>query len=208
MMYLEYIIVCILAYLLGSINSSIIVSKLVYKKDIRTFGSGNAGATNMLRTFGKKATALVLVGDILKGVLAVLIGSKIAGAEGMLLGGAFAVLGHNWPIYFGFKGGKGVLTSIAVILTIDWRIGLILAVICITIIAITRYVSVGSLIGCVLLPFCFYFIPSYREIKKEYLLAFAIIISVLAIYRHIPNIKKLCIGTESKLGQKAAPPSH
>lgn len=202
-MILEYVIIAVLGYLLGSINASILVSKLIYKKDIRDFGSGNAGTTNMLRTFGKGAALLVLIIDILKGVFAALIGNSIAGGLGMLVGGLFAIFGHNWPVYFKFKGGKGILTSASVLFVIDWRIALLLTAIVLIIIAITRYVSLGSIIGCILAPFCFYFISNYRGIDSIQVLAFITIIAALGIFRHRTNIKKLISGTESKLGQKA-----
>lgn len=201
-MILEYIIVSVLGYLLGSINSSILVSKIIYGADIRTFGSGNAGATNTLRTFGKTAAALVILGDALKGIIAVLIGSLISDDLGMLFGGFFAILGHNWPIYFGFKGGKGILTSLAVIYMINWRVGLILTIICISVIAITRLVSIGSILGCILVPFIFYFINNNRNIPKNDLVVFASVIAIIAIYRHRTNIVKLIKGTEAKLGEK------
>lgn len=199
---LEYFIVIILAYLMGSINSSIVVSKYVYGVDIRKFGSGNAGATNTLRTLGKLATILVIIGDLIKGILSVIIGGAIAGNIGMLFGGLFCILGHNWPVYFNFKGGKGILTSLGVVITIDWRVGLILTIVAISIIAFTRYVSLGSVIGCILLPFVFYFVPSYRDIPVNELLYFSLIISLLAIFRHRNNIVRLIKGNESKFGHK------
>ena len=201
-MILEYIIISILGYLLGSINSSIFVSKLIYGTDIRSFGSGNAGATNTLRSFGKTAAILVILGDVLKGIIAALIGNAIAGGMGILFGGFFVIIGHNWPIYFGFKGGKGILTSLAVIFMIDWRVGLTLAIIGILIIVITRYVSLGSIVGCALLPIAFYFIDDFKDISKNDLLTFSTIIALIAIYKHASNIIKLINGTESKLGQK------
>lgn len=195
---IEYIIVAILAYLIGSINSSILVGRL-HGIDIRQQGSGNAGATNTLRTLGKSSAALVLVGDLLKGVIAVLIGFTISDNLGGLIGGLFSIIGHNWPVYFGFKGGKGVLTSLAVVFAIDWRIGLIVTVIGILVVAISRFVSLGSIIGAAILPVLFYFIDSYREIPATYSVVFALIIATLAIYRHRANIGRLVKGNESKI---------
>lgn len=107
----------LLGYLLGSVNSAVILSKLVYKKDIRLQGSGNAGMTNMQRIYGKKAALFTFLGDFCKGIVAVLLGRLLLGVfasaslHGACIAGAFAVIGHNWPLYFGFKGGKGVLTT-------------------------------------------------------------------------------------------------
>lgn len=197
------LLTAVIGYLLGSINSSIIISKYFFGTDIRTFGSGNAGATNTLRTLGVGAAIMVVVGDILKGMISVLIGGFLAGNFGMLLGGLASILGHNWPIYFDFKGGKGILTSLAVILTIDWRIGLILAIIGIGVIAITRFVSIGSMTGCVFLPIAVWIIPNLRGIEKMEFFIFSLILSIIAIVRHSVNIKRLINGTEVKLGQKA-----
>lgn len=114
----------LLGYLLGSVNSAVILSKLVYKKDIRLQGSGNAGMTNMQRIYGKKAALFTFLGDFCKGIVAVLLGRLLLGVfasaslHGACIAGAFAVIGHNWPLYFGFKGGKGVLTTFSVMIII------------------------------------------------------------------------------------------
>ena len=139
----------LIGYLIGSVNTSIIIGKLLYKADVRDYGSGNAGATNALRAFGKGAALAVIVGDLLKGILACLIGRYVFGeinpGSGIFLGeyfaGFFAVIGHNWPVYFGFKGGKGVATSFAVILMFSPVAALICLGAFIVIVAITRYVS-------------------------------------------------------------------
>jgi len=202
MMILWYMIASIFGYLFGSINSSIILSLVIFKKDIRTFGSGNAGLTNTLRSFGKLAALIVLLGDILKGVLAVYLGMKFASYNGMLLGGLFCILGHNWPVYFKFKGGKGFLTSASVIMAIDWKIGLMIGLIAISIMAITRFVSLGSLVWAAILPLFVLYFGSYRGIDNNLFLIFSIVIAVLAIVRHKDNIIRLLKGTERKLGQK------
>ena len=147
------IAVAVIAYLIGSINSSILISKAVTGKDIRTSGSGNAGATNMLRTMGKKYAVITLVIDILKGVVALLL-AKLAinlGAytSATYIAGVAVVLGHNFPVFFGFKGGKGVATSLGVVLLLDWKIGLITLVVALAIMAISKYVSLGSITAAV-----------------------------------------------------------
>ncbi|MGE5329682.1 MAG: glycerol-3-phosphate 1-O-acyltransferase PlsY [Deltaproteobacteria bacterium] len=198
-MIIKYIVTIIIGYLIGSISSAIIVARLVKNVDIRTMGSGNAGATNVLRTLGKGPAALVLVGDALKGVIAVLIGQLIFGNQlGAVLGGFLAVVGHNWPIFFDFKGGKGILTSASVILMITPKIGLVVVLFAILVIALTRYVSLGSMSGAILYPV----IVIVMDGKTTSLVVFSILIALLAIYRHKNNIKRLKDGTETKIGEK------
>ena len=139
-------------YLLGSVNFALVISKVFYHDDIRKYGSGNAGMTNMLRTYGKSAAAATLLCDMLKSVVSVLFGSFLLGtAFGGYLAGMFCVIGHIFPIFFKFKGGKGVATVAAMILTLDPLCFLILAVIFLLLVAATRYVSLGSVI-CMMLP--------------------------------------------------------
>lgn len=188
----------VIGYLLGSANSSLIVGRF-YGVDIRKHGSGNAGTTNALRTLGKKAAVFVLLGDILKGVLACLTGLFLAGETGLMAGGFGAILGHNWPLYFGFKGGKGALTSLAVVFMIDWRIGFIEVGVFILVVAITRYVSLGSIIGAVMLP-VLAFIPILN--KDTAFTVFSLALALLVIIRHRSNIDRIIKGTESKFGAK------
>jgi acyl phosphate:glycerol-3-phosphate acyltransferase len=191
------ILSCIVGYLFGSANSSIIVGRF-YGTDVRKHGSGNAGTTNTLRTLGKKAALFVLLGDILKGILAFLAGYYITGsALGGMAGGTAAILGHIWPVYFGFKGGKGVLTSLAVLLMIDWHIALVLLGIFIIIVLLTRYVSLGSIVAAVLFPILSLILG--RSIET---IVFSAVIAGLIIFMHRTNIKRLFEGTESKIGSK------
>lgn len=193
----------IIGYLLGSINTAIIVGKLFYKTDVREHGSGNAGTTNTLRILGKGAAIAVFIGDFLKGVLACLIGRYLAGEiipgvfAGEYLSGLFAVLGHNWPVYFGFKGGKGVLTSFAVLLMFSPKSALICLVAFIIIVALTKYVSLGSIIGGVLFP-----IMAYFNGEPPLLVAVGAFLAILIVVRHNPNIHRLLAGNEKKLNFK------
>jgi glycerol-3-phosphate acyltransferase PlsY len=202
----------LIGYLLGSLNTSLIVGKF-YGIDVRQHGSGNAGMTNTLRTLGKLAAIYVIIGDVLKGVISCLVGFYILkGIDtniveylgydqrvGFLIGGLGAILGHNWPIYFGFKGGKGILTTFSVIMMSSPQIGLILLGIFLIIVAVTRYISLGSIIGSALFPFV-----SAVAVKSIVFTAFAAIVGLLAILRHHSNIGRLLKGTESKLGVKKA----
>ena len=154
-----YIIMAIIAYLIGSINFSVILSKKMAGFDVREKGSGNAGSTNMLRSVGKKAAAITLICDILKGVvsigIAILLGNVIENMNRELLlqiAGIAVVTGHTFPIFFGFKGGKGVATSLGVILMSNWQIGLICLVFALVLMVLTKMVSLGSCAAAVLFP--------------------------------------------------------
>jgi len=180
---------------LGSINSAVIISR-IKGKDIRTVGSGNAGATNILRTFGKGAAGLVFLIDILKGVLAVLLCRALGGAYGSYLGGFLAVIGHNYPVYFGFRGGKGIVTSLAVMLTVAPTKALCALVVAVVIIAATRYVSLGSIVGSILFG-----ILALIRGDDLWFRIFAAATALLAVLRHSGNIGRLVKGTERKLGK-------
>jgi len=188
----------LIGYLIGSINSSIIICKIMTGKDIRDFGSGNAGATNALRTLGKKAGILTFLFDALKTVAAILVCRLIFKNEGELavyFSGIGAVLGHNYPVWFGFKGGKGIVVSIVTIFFADYRLGLIVFIVSVLIMIVSKYVSLGSIIGSVLL---IVLSLVFKNDNIPYLI-YVFVISLLAIYRHKANIKRLLNGTESKL---------
>lgn len=196
-----FIVCAVVGYALGSVNSSVLVGKF-YSTDVRTKGSKNAGLTNTLRVLGKKAALMVLVGDILKGVIAVLLGllfkkwsdgTAISDLFGVAAG-TFAVIGHNWPLYFGFKGGKGILTTATVIFMLDWKIGLIVLTLFIIIVAIFQYVSLGSIIGAVAVP-----VIALALGHSAGFIIFMVFLAALAIYRHKANIIRLVNGNENKL---------
>ncbi len=192
----EFIIIFLISYLLGSISTSIMLSKIKTGKDIRDFGSGNAGATNTLRTLGKGAAIIVLLGDMLKAVISILIAKAIINDQlSVYIASIGVVLGHNFPIYFGFKGGKGVAVSAVACLFADWRIGVFVIILSLLIMITTRYVSLGSIIGAIL-TFLLGFI--FRGIDIPYII-FSIIIGGLAIIMHRKNIVRLLSGNENKL---------
>lgn len=192
------VLVIILSYLLGSISPSYLLGK-TKNLDIRSHGSGNAGTTNAIRVLGPKLGALTFILDILKGILAVVVGQIIFGEYGGLLASVFVVLGHNWPIFFNFKGGKGIATSLGVLMIINWQMGLICLAIALTIIFFTRYVSLGSIVATVSAPFVIMFttdtvnMPLYMTV---FLLAF------VSIFKHRSNIVRLYKGEENKFGIK------
>ena len=198
-----YIIVSIIAYLLGSISFSVIFSKKLAGFDVREKGSGNAGTTNVLRTVGKKAAALTLLCDCLKGVFAVLVafiaGKIVKDTDSSLLvqlAGIFVVLGHTFPVFFKFKGGKGVATSLGVLLITNWQIGLICLVF-----ALTRFVSLGSIAAAILFPVLTVFINENYLVPGNYVI-FAIIMAILVVFNHRSNVKRLLEGKENKLSFK------
>ena len=196
------------AYLLGSVSFAIVVSKSLYHQDVRQFGSGNAGMTNILRTYGKKAAALTLAGDFLKGVAAVLISRLIFAAMGVTLfdgayvGGLFAILGHLYPVYFGFRGGKGILTSIGIIAVINPLVFLGLLIIGLPLIFLTKIVSVGSLAGAVCYPFLTLLVDFWQGGVSWLDFSFSLVIALLVIWIHRSNIKRLLNGTENRFGSK------
>ena len=200
------IAVAVIAYLIGSINSSILISKAVTGKDIRTRGSGNAGATIMLRIMGKKYAVITLVIDILKGVVALLL-AKLAinlGAytSATYIAGVAVVLGHNFPVFFGFKGGKGVATSLGVVLLLDWKIGLITLVVALVVMAISKYVSLGSITAAVVFMVLQIVKMAVTDAFDVSRLICVLILGGLLIIRHRANIARLANGTENKLGSK------
>lgn len=203
-----YIVVTIIAYLLGSISFSVIISKKMTGFDVREKGSGNAGSTNVLRTVGKKAAILTLICDCLKGIVAILIAvlaSKIVkGTDAGLLvqlAGVAVVIGHTFPIFFKFKGGKGVATSLGVLLIINWQIGLICLVFALTLMALTRFVSLGSVSAAILFPILTIFIQENYIVPGNYII-FGVVLAAIVVFNHRANVKRLLTGTENKLSFK------
>lgn len=196
---MHFLVPILVSYLLGSITFSYVVGKWFKGIDIRQHGSGNAGATNTLRVLGVVPAILVLVLDLLKGVLAVWIGKWLVPGDlwVAVACGLIVVVGHNWPIFFRFKGGKGIATTVGVTLTLCFLPTLFAAIIAIITIAITRYVSLGSLFLAVSLPVFLWFMNYSMEILMA-----SLAFTVFAIIRHKSNIVKLVHGQENKLGAK------
>lgn len=209
MVYVSFAAIAVISYLLGSLNFGVILSKKIKKDDVRTHGSGNAGSTNMLRSFGAKFGILTIVGDMLKVFVAIFIAIKIFEHTSMLLvsnpltnitvfvkayAGFFCVMGHIFPCFFKFKGGKGVATSGGMVFAIDWRIALILLAVFIVVVLITRYVSLGSIVMAVLYP-----VMMYLFYRSADLTIIAVIFTVIVLITHIPNIAKLITHTENKV---------
>ena len=195
-------IIMVIAYLLGSINFAIIISGRQYKQDIRQFGSKNAGMTNMMRTYGKKAAAYTLIGDALKAVVACLIGRALLGHLGAYIAGLFCIVGHIFPVFYKFKGGKGVVTTAISILMCDPFVFLALIILFVIIVAGTKYISLGSVICVMLYPLLLDSFSRFFLHQPTPYTVFAIIIAVLVVVKHWANIKRLLQGKESKFSFK------
>ncbi len=198
-MALRIVLAVLAGYFLGNLNGAFIMYRLLTHEDIRKSGSGNAGLTNFMRNFGPSKGIWVLVIDIAKAVAACLIGKLLLAPLGMgqlgLMIGALAVsIGHDFPVLLGFHGGKGIVCGFAVALCVDWRCALIILVIFAISLAITRYVSLSSILGA--LGFCVSFLVLHWH--EPIVAAFGVVIGLLAIFMHRANIKRLLSGTEKK----------
>lgn len=249
--YILAAVVAVISYLIGSVNFSILLSRIIGKKDIRKSGSGNAGATNMLRTYGKKMGIITLVLDVAKGIAAIMITVLIVKlyARYMMvlyfqtgdvemtttpyitldslkyLSGLCVVLGHDFPLYFGFKGGKGVATSLGVVLMLDWKVGVIALVVALAVMALTRFVSLGSVVGGAVFIIAGTWSILYQSAQSFSAASFGtrlsnafgmllageaetvkvicvILIGGLLIFKHRSNISRLVHGAENKLSFK------
>lgn len=192
-----------LGYLLGGIQTAILYGKLK-GIDIRNHGSGNAGATNTLRVLGKKAALIVFLGDVLKAIVAV-IAAKLLFPEMALISGLYAgigaIIGHSYPIFFKFKGGKGIAVTVGAIYMIDLKVAIIVSLIFIVSAFITRIVSLSSLLLTSFIPILFFVFYRGNEHKVEAVIL-GIVIAALTAYRHKANIERMINGTEAKLGSK------
>ena len=192
-----HIMLCaVIGYFMGCFSTGIILGDMA-KIDIRKYGSKSTGTTNVIRVMGFKMGLMTFIGDFIKAVIAVLLGMMIGGRDGGLIAGLFSVIGHNWPVFYGFKGGKGIACSTAVLLLNVPLEGAISAAIAISVIYLSRYVSLGSLSllfsAAVILPFTRGLWPVG---------AWAFLLFIFAVYRHRTNIQRLMRGTESKFTGK------
>ena len=193
---LSILIVIVAGYLLGSISTGVVLSRLFAKTDIRSQGSGHAGTTNMLRVLGRKMALLTFIGDMLKGIIAVFIGKWLIGGElGGLLGVVGAVLGHYYPLYFGFKGGKGIATSFGSLLFVFPVQALLAFAVFLILVAVTHYVSVGSIAAAITLPL----LIVITRFQEPTLWIITVCIGASVVWRHRANIKRLMNHTENKL---------
>ncbi len=212
----------VVGYLLGSVNWAIIVTRAFSNKDIREEGSGNAGATNVLRAHGGKAAAFTALGDVCKSVLAVLFGGWLAlyipqavGGTmdasavrllGGYIGGFCGIIGHVFPVFYGFRGGKGVLATLGMFLVLDWRVALLCLGIFAVIVACCRMVSLGSVlaIGCGAPLLLFFGLVTDNAPLEQVLfcVVFALLVESVIVIKHKENLKRIVAGTERRLGEK------
>lgn len=191
---LKIIAVLIIGYFLGSISVAVIVSKYIFKSDVRDSGSKNAGTTNMARVYGMKAGALTLVGDVIKTVISIAFGNLLLGEMGFALGASACIAGHCWPVYFNFKGGKGVAVSAGIAIMLGWEYVVSLIGLFFIIAVLTKYVSLGSLIAVAMSIPALIIFDDYGF----WMYAMALFLTVCVWYMHRGNIKRLLTGTESK----------
>jgi acyl phosphate:glycerol-3-phosphate acyltransferase len=197
-----YVLSAVIGYLIGCISFGYLTGKIFKGKDIREVGSGNAGTANVIRNYGWVPGLITFVGDVVKGIGASGIGYALGGWEGACIGGLAAVIGHIWPVFLKFKGGKGVATSLGVFLTIMTVYGAIVFVLCVIIIAITRTMSIGSLVGTALMTACsifFYFFRIWIPVTTIWIPITCVILFILVFYSHRANLKRLAEGKESQL---------
>jgi glycerol-3-phosphate acyltransferase PlsY len=184
-----------LAYLLGNFSSAYVLGRIVKKQDIRDFGSGNAGATNAGRTFGKQMGVATLALDMIKGMAAVFLGGLIFGEQGRFIGAIFVVIGHVWPVVLGFRGGKGVATSAGALVALDYRLLFVLLGVFILVAILTRIVSLSSIAAAVTAPFATLFL--HGKDNKEMVIA-VVLLAAIVLYKHRENMIRILNGTEKK----------
>lgn len=195
---LAYLVIAVVAYLMGSISTGLLVSRLLHGPNLREVGSKNTGASNALRTMGVKGGALTFVGDILKALIPCLLAKWWMGQYGTMVAALAVIAGHNWPVFFQFKGGKGVSSTCAVMLVTFWWQAIICYVVTIAVIALTRFISLGSMVMVTL----FAILVIATNWGNWLVAAWVILLAGICIWRHRANIGRLLSGTEAKIGQK------
>ncbi|MBE6573070.1 MAG: glycerol-3-phosphate 1-O-acyltransferase PlsY [Ruminococcaceae bacterium] len=200
------VIMAIVGYLLGSLNFAIIISKVKYKDDIRKYGSGNAGMTNMMRTYGRAAGIVTFLGDILKAVVTVIIATLLMGEACGYIAGFACILGHCFPCWYKFKGGKGVAVTAAMILTLEPFVFLTVLIVFIACVAFTRYISLGSMMGALIYPIMLKNFYTFTHPNYHILYFVVMIVSILTalmiLFLHRENMKRLLAGKENKFSFK------
>ena len=188
---LKYIVTIFLGYIFGSVSFSVMISEIFHKVDIRKRGSGNAGATNMARSFGLGAGLGTMFGDMFKTALALLGGYFILGTPGMCIAGAFCVIGHCWPVFYEFRGGKGISAGAIIALFISWKLLALIAVVFLIGAFLSKKVSLGSILAAATMMISVFFISNLMSFR-----ILAVFTAVIVLYRHIPNIRRLIRGEE------------
>ncbi len=193
-----FILLIFLSYLIGCFSSAYFIGKVFKKMDIRSYGSGNAGATNAVRVMGKKLGILTFLLDFTKGVIAVLIGYRIMGVSGGLIAAFFVVIGHDWPVFLGFRGGKGIATTIGCYAVLNFPVALVSVIIGITVGLTSKFVSLGSIVFLSIVPGIS--LIMVENLDKDFLIL-TVLLAIIGIYKHKANIKRLINGNENKIGR-------
>ena len=207
MLWLHVMAVVVVSYLLGSVNASILVSRKIFKVDIRAYGSGNAGSTNAFRVMGKKWAIPVVIADLFKGGLAVwfgycmLVGFDLADL-GKLIAGLAVIIGHIFPVFFGFKGGKGVMTTAAVVAFVDPVVFAVVLGAFLVVALATRWVSLGSMVGATAIPVAMYYLHRQQGMETTLFVVLSTLIPIIVIAMHRANIQRIFAGTESRFSFK------
>ena len=191
---IRYLLIAVIAYLLGSVSTGMTIAAIMNRNDLRTKGSKNIGATNVQRVLGNLPGILTLIGDGAKGFLACLIGHWILGESGAMVGGLFAVIGHNWPLYYGFKGGKGVACSTGVYLFVNPTVLLFAAIAFLISVLVTGFVSLGSMVALAVTAV----LMIVFHLSQPLYWLWALILFAMCVWRHRENIRRLKDGTEHK----------
>ena len=194
---MKLIIIALLSYLIGCFSSAYFVGKVFKRIDIRAHGSGNVGSTNAMRVMGKKLGILTFLLDFSKGIIAVLIGYWVLEFNGGLIASIFVVIGHDWPVFIGFRGGKGVATTLSALAILNFPTALIAIIIGVVVAIISKYVSLGSIVFLSLIPIISTMMT--KSFNKQLFIT-TIILALIGIYRHKENIKRIIKGTENKIG--------
>lgn len=195
---MDIVLIIILSYLIGCFSSAYLIGRIFKKMDIRSYGSGNSGTTNAVRVMGFKLGVLTFLLDFSKGILAVLIGINIMGQLGGFIATIFVVIGHDWPVFLRFKGGKGIATTIGALAVLNFPVALISVIIGILTALLTRYVSLGSMMFLIMVPIISLI---YNSAFNQSFFLTTVILGLVGIYRHKENIKRLINGNENKLGR-------
>ncbi len=191
----------VLSYFIGAVPTGLVLVRLLRGADIRQYGSGNIGTVNVLRVAGPATAAAVLLVDILNGLIPVLLAVREGSSAGIVvLCGVAAIAGHNWSIFLRFGGGKGIATSFGVLLGLSWKAAIVAAVVWVIVVAITRYASLGSLLGVATVPFTLWWLGLPREYAF-----FGVFAALYAVYRHRGNIQRLLAGSELRITDRGAP---
>lgn len=207
--YFAGFVVFLLSYLLGCLNGAVITSHFVIRDDVRSHGSGNAGLTNFYRTYGARYAVLVVLCDMGKTAAAVLLGGHMFSVLfndwtlGALLGGAGAVVGHIFPVFYGFRGGKGILSGGMLLILLDWRIAVVSWGLFLLLSVLTKYVSLGSLAATASFPITAFFVYDHNMVYT----ILSVLVAALVIYSHRANVKRLLSGTESKFHRHQKTPT-